>query len=56
MRNMYHVVKAGSDASEMGSLNEERSPAFPVPATEHGATMLVTTKTTQGNFLSGKLP
>nr|XP_020643588.1 uncharacterized protein LOC110076075 [Pogona vitticeps]XP_020643589.1 uncharacterized protein LOC110076075 [Pogona vitticeps]XP_020643591.1 uncharacterized protein LOC110076075 [Pogona vitticeps]XP_020643592.1 uncharacterized protein LOC110076075 [Pogona vitticeps] len=59
MRNMYHIVKAGSDASEVvprSPLNEERSPAFPVPATELGTTMLVTAKTTQGNFLSEKLP
>ncbi|XP_032643056.1 tumor necrosis factor receptor superfamily member 13C [Chelonoidis abingdonii] len=50
---------AGSDVTELSVLsatNEERDHGFPLPATELGATVLVTTKTIQNNYLTDERP
>ncbi|XP_042323716.1 uncharacterized protein LOC121930847 [Sceloporus undulatus] len=57
-KNAHHFALTGCDAMEavfLPSFDNDCNPTFPVPATELGATMLVTTKTTQENFLSEKL-
>ncbi|KAH1185208.1 hypothetical protein KIL84_017957 [Mauremys mutica] len=49
----------GSDVIELSGLsarNEERDHGFPLPATELGATVLVTTKTIQNNCLTEERP
>uniref|UniRef100_A0ACB8FP91 Uncharacterized protein n=1 Tax=Sphaerodactylus townsendi TaxID=933632 RepID=A0ACB8FP91_9SAUR len=49
---------AGSDVTEAASLSsceEKGNHTFPLPATELGATVLVTTKTTQENFTKEEL-
>ncbi|KAM9174097.1 tumor necrosis factor receptor superfamily member 13C [Pangshura tecta] len=50
---------AGSDVIELSGLsagNEEHDHGFPLPATELGATVLVTTKTIQNNCLTEERP
>ncbi|XP_008108967.1 tumor necrosis factor receptor superfamily member 17 isoform X2 [Anolis carolinensis] len=57
-RNVHHIPVPGNDVMDVNFLpsdDNNGNPTFPVPATELGATMLVTTKTTQENFLSEKL-
>lgn len=50
--------RAGSDVTEAASLSscdEKNNCTIPLPATELGATVLVTTKTTQENFIKKEL-
>nr|XP_060635700.1 tumor necrosis factor receptor superfamily member 13C-like [Anolis sagrei ordinatus] len=56
--SVHHIPVPGNDITDVDflpSYDNNCNPTFPVPATELGATMLVTTKTTQENFLSEKL-
>ncbi|XP_034983908.1 tumor necrosis factor receptor superfamily member 13C isoform X2 [Zootoca vivipara] len=53
-REVQHIAMAGSDVTEAASLtscDKKCNPTFPLPATELGATVLVTTKTTQESVI-----
>ncbi|CAI5785918.1 Hypothetical predicted protein [Podarcis lilfordi] len=53
-REVQHIAMAGSDVTEAASLtscDKKCNPTFPLPATELGATELVTTKTTQESVI-----
>ncbi|XP_028602796.2 tumor necrosis factor receptor superfamily member 13C [Podarcis muralis] len=53
-REVQHMAMAGSDVTEAASLtscDKQCNPTFPLPATELGATELVTTKTTQESVI-----
>ncbi|XP_053109437.1 uncharacterized protein LOC128326513 isoform X2 [Hemicordylus capensis] len=55
--NVHHVE--GSDVTEdpsLSSYDKKCNHTFPLPATELGATVLVTTKTTQEYFINEELP
>ncbi|XP_067415056.1 tumor necrosis factor receptor superfamily member 13C [Emydura macquarii macquarii] len=58
-RKLVFQGGAGSDVIELSALsagNEERDHGFPLPATELGATVLVTTKTIQKNGTTEERP
>ncbi|XP_044311614.1 uncharacterized protein LOC123036434 [Varanus komodoensis] len=57
IRNMHYTAIDGSDVTEAASLSAcDLKNTIPVPATELGATMLVTTKTTQEDFIGKEVP